>query len=469
MTQLWPYFEELCNIPRPSKAESKAVDYVLEFARKHALEVVPDTGGNVLLRKPGSIGREHHPTVALQSHLDMVCQKHPDLDFDFHTQSIPWYRDEDWILTRGTTLGADNGIGVAAMLAVLADLSLQHPPLEALFTIDEETGMTGAKSFPGGRLQAKVMLNLDTEDDREITIGCAGGVDVSGQASYPEESVSASILWRLELAGLTGGHSGMDIHLGRANANKLMVRLLRAWPEARIHKLEGGGLRNAIPREATAWVSLGSGDPSARLQEILAEWTREFASTDPNLRLTWQPEAQVGPVPVVGLDFQRRLLAALSALPNGIYRLCPEMPGLVQTSNNLACLKLEGGRFDAHCLCRGSLDSEKMDMAAAISSALELIPAQVEMSGHYPGWQPQANSPLVQQMSSLYQKIFKEVPQVGACHAGLECGILGQNYPDLTMVSFGPNIRGAHSPQERVQVSSVAKFWQFLTALLEEL
>lgn len=469
---LWHNFVALNAVPRPSKQEGRVIAFMEQFAHSLGLPIEKDSTGNLVIRKPASPGREDRPVVALQAHLDMVCQKNTGSDFDFSQEGIRMILEGDWVRADGTTLGADNGIGVAAIMAVLAAKDLAHPPLEALFTVDEETGMTGAQGLQPGVLRAQVLLNLDTEDEDELTIGCAGGVDIVGEGAYTPESADLPLL-EIRISGLSGGHSGMDIHLGRANANKLMNRLLlqasRRFP-LRLSSLDGGGLRNAIPRESRARVGLPShflADFQAWMQEFSQTVAAELATTDRDFCLRW--EAISGQAQFLGANFQGRFLRALYALPCGIYRLSPEVEGLVQTSNNLARVQVENGKFTVACLGRGSLDSEKMDLAQAVASALELAGATVEFLGAYPGWTPRPTSSLVQIMSELYRRKFHADPKVKACHAGLECGILGQNYPNLEMISLGPNIRGAHSPDERVQVSSVERFWGYLVLVLESL
>lgn len=469
---VWNYFSDLNAVPRPSKKEERVIAFMLDFGRKLGLETSCDEIGNVLIKKPASPGRVGRPTIALQSHLDMVHQKNSDTEFDFMSQGIEMFLEEDWVKAQGTTLGADNGIGVACVMAVLASKELEHPPLEALFTVDEETGMTGAKGLKGGLMEAKYLLNLDTEDDRELCIGCAGGVDVVAKGEYPTTPVPKDYTAaKLQLSGLTGGHSGMDIHLGRGNANKLMNRvLLRAVVECRalLVDIDGGGLRNAIPRESKATIVLPL-EHQDRLKQIVEDLEvtlqREYASTDPSLSLSVVlREASSGQA--ASAETSLAFLRALYSLPNGIYRLSPEVEGLVQTSGNLARVLMGEGSFEVACLVRGSVDSEKIDMADAITCALQQIGAQVRQSGEYPGWAPKPESEVVQVMSGIYGELFGHSPHVMACHAGLECGILGKNYPQMEMISFGPNIRGAHSPDERVQVSSVQKTWRLLTETL---
>ncbi|NNC82383.1 MAG: beta-Ala-His dipeptidase, partial [Flavobacteriales bacterium] len=381
--------------------------------------------------------------------------------------------DGDWVKADGTTLGADNGIGVASIMALLSSDSIPHPPLEALFTIDEETGMTGAMELEGGHFEGKVLLNLDTEDDDELTIGCAGGIDVTARGNYEQEDCPEGHVGRkIKVAGLNGGHSGMDIDKGLGNANKLMNRILLEGEQIgiRVSNIDGGGLRNAIPRESFAHIAIPEQHGEA-LDEFFAQvggiLVDEYSSTDPDLELSL--EECDAPDQVMELGFQCQLLRAIQACPNGIYRMSPDVEGLVQTSNNLARVEAKDGAYEVLCLTRSSVDTEKMDEANAIASVFELIGAQVEMDGSYPGWTPKPGAEITKLMSRIYKERFDEEPHVLACHAGLECGILGQNYPDMEMISFGPNIRGAHSPDEKVQISSVQKYWGFLLETLEKM
>ncbi len=473
-TALWTNFAALNAVPRPSKQEERVIAFIKDFGENLGLPTQVDAAGNVIIKKPATPGRENRQTVVLQSHLDMVHQKNTATDFDFQTQGIRMYVEGDWVKAEGTTLGADNGIGVATIMALLQATDIPHPPLEALFTIDEETGMTGAKSLQGGLLAADIMLNLDTEDDDELTIGCAGGIDVTAEGDYLEVSVgSTHRAFALQIQGLSGGHSGMDIHKGLGNANKLMNRLLYTLDrklDLSIHAIDGGGLRNAIPRESTATVLVQT-TAEATLHQLVDELgttlQREYASTDPDLQITLSSAQAVEKV----LDpiFQRRLLQSIYACPSGIYRMSPDIADLVQTSNNLARVLVKDGQYRILCLTRSSVDSEKQDEVQAISSVFELLGATVTTDGAYPGWTPAPGSAIVRLMSDLYRERFAEEPQVKACHAGLECGILGTNYPDMEMISFGPNIRGAHSPDEKVQISSVQKFWDYLLATLQRI
>lgn len=471
---LWANFSALNAVPRPSKKEERVIAFIVQFGKQLGLPTYRDEVGNVIIKKPGSKGLEKRPAICLQSHLDMVHQKNANTVFDFDQQGIEMCVEGDWVKAKGTTLGADNGIGVAAIMSVLQAKDLAHPPIEALFTIDEETGMTGALNLKGGLLDAKYMLNLDTEDDRELTIGCAGGVDVTASGNYSEEELEEGFTaYRISVKGLTGGHSGMDIHLGRGNANKLMNRILAQATEkfgVRINQIDGGSLRNAIPRESFALIALPLKHQKAFLEFIGHKnniLKAEYKSTDPNLLLTAEPSEL--PKKVLSKVFESQLLKTIYACPCGIYRMSPDIDRLVQTSNNLARVLVKDGSYTIQCLTRSSVDSEKMDLANAIKACFELCGASIAFAGAYPGWTPQPDSELVKTMSALYKELHKDNAHVNACHAGLECGILGNNYAQMQMISFGPNIRGAHSPDECVQISSVQKFWSYLLEALKRL
>lgn len=471
---MWARFADLNAVPRPSKKEERVIAFMKDFGESLGLETVIDGTGNVIIKKPATPGMENRVTIVLQGHLDMVCQKNNDTDFDFETQGIDMYIDGDWVKARGTTLGADNGIGVATAMAILASDDIEHPAIEALFTVDEETGMTGAKGLEGGMLEGGILLNLDTEEDDEITIGCAGGVDVNISGSYDEVVVEEdSVAFRLSVKGLSGGHSGMDIHLGRGNANKLLNRLLLEATVTHgigVASIDSGGLRNAIPREGSAIITINEAaveELAVFMESRTAELKAEHSTTDPNLTVSLEPVER--PEKQLEEVFQDMLLRAVSACPHGIYRMSPDIVDLVQTSSNTARVLAENGEYKVQCLTRGSVDSEKMDMAIAIRSVFELIGADVKLTGEYPGWAPRPDAPIVKLMSALYQEMFGSKAPVMACHAGLECGILGTNYPDMQMISFGPNIRGAHSPDEKVQVSSVQKFWGYLMETLKRI
>jgi dipeptidase D len=465
-TALWNYFADLNAVPRPSKKEERVIHFIKSFGETLNLPTTVDEVGNVIIKKPATKGMEKKATVVLQSHLDMVHQKNSDTTFDFDTQGINMYIDGDWVKARGTTLGADNGIGVASIMTLLASTNIPHPALEALFTIDEETGMTGALAFKGGLLKGNIMLNLDTEEDNELTIGCAGGIDITASGGYRKVFPKNTAAFRITLKGLTGGHSGVDIHKGRGNANKLMNRFLLTLTEIcdiEISAIEGGSLRNAIPRESVADVLVADtiinqfNQEIAYFQDIL---NTEYGTTDPHANISI--EKIKTPKLVLSNAFQHKILRAIYACHNGIYRMSPDIAGLVQTSNNLARVEVNSGTYDIKCLTRSSVDSEKIDLKMAITAVFDMLGAKVTYGGSYPGWTPKPTSPIVQLMSDLYFEKYKEKPNVCACHAGLECGILGTNYPNMQMISFGPNIHGAHSPDEKVQISSVQKYWNYL-------
>lgn len=471
---LWNHFADLNAVPRPSKKEEQVIAFMTQFGESLGLETKVDAAGNVIIRKPATPGMESRVPIVMQSHLDMVHQKNNDTTFDFATQGIDMYIDGDWVKARGTTLGADNGLGVASIMTILASDDIPHPAIDALFTIDEETGMTGAIALQGGMLQGKILLNLDTEDDDELTIGCAGGIDVTATGSYKEESLPAGYVGRkITVKGLTGGHSGMDIHRGRGNANKLMNRLL--WTAAhevgiRIAGIEGGGLRNAIPRESVATVGVPAQQAEAFrsvINRLIPVITSEYQSTDPGI--TIEVADADTPAAVLPQSTAQALLNAVYSCPNGIYRMSPDIADLVQTSNNVARVEAKGGNYAVLCLTRSAVDSEKLDLAAAIEATFAQIGAQVTTAGSYPGWTPRPDAPIVSLMADTYRELFNAEPKVLACHAGLECGILGTNYPDMQMISFGPNIKGAHSPDERAQVSSLQKYWKLLLTTLERI
>jgi dipeptidase D len=469
-TALWNNFANINAVPRPSKKEERIIQFAKEFGEKLNLPTLVDEVGNVIIKKPATKGMEDRVTIVLQSHLDMVHQKNAATQFDFNTQGIEMLVDGDWVKANGTTLGADNGIGVASIMALLESTTIPHPALEALFTIDEETGMTGALSLKGGLLDGEIMLNLDTEDDDELTIGCAGGVDVTAIGKYESVAPKNAAAFNIAIKGLTGGHSGMDIHRGRGNANKIMNRLLLNLSndlQIEIASIDGGSLRNAIPRESVAVITVSDANKEALKKQIKnfeAIIKEEYHTTDPKLVVTI--EDTDAPKHVLQKDFQYKLVRSVYACPYGIYRMSPDIAGLVQTSNNVARVIVKEGAYQIQCLTRSSVDSEKIDLQDAITSTFELLGAEITATGSYPGWTPKPSAPIVKLMSDLYKERYHSEAKVSACHAGLECGILGTNYPDMQMISFGPNIKGAHSPDERVQISSVQKYWGFLLETL---
>ncbi len=470
-TAVWANFANLNAVPRPSKKEEKVISFMLDFGRKLNLETFEDQVGNVIIRKPGTKGLEDKRMITLQSHLDMVHQKNSDTNFDFDTQGIAMYLDGEWVKARGTTLGADNGMGVAAIMALLQSTDIPHPPLEALFTIDEETGMTGAMGLEAEVLKGSVLLNLDTEDDDEIDIGCAGGIDITAKRTYRQIPVKDDeIGFEISVSGLQGGHSGMDIHRGFGNANKIMNRLLYLAHESfdmSISSIDGGGLRNAIPRESRAIIVLSKSERDAFTDQF-QKWAEmikaELAVNEPQLSVSLSPQS----APELKMDpaDQDQVLKTIYGIHNGVYAMSASIADLVETSNNLARVNIHEGNIGVMCLTRSSVDTAKMDLARTLRAVFELGGFTVEFSGAYPGWNPNPDSEILTILKARYEALFNEEPNVVACHAGLECGILGQNYPEMDMISFGPTIRGAHSPDERVSVASVQKFWKFLLDIL---
>ena len=472
--ELWNKFADLNAVPRPSKKEDRVIEFMKQFGNRLGLETRVDHIGNVVIKKPATPGMEDRKPVILQAHLDMVHQKNNNTNFDFDTQGIEMYIDGDWVRARGTTLGADNGLGVASIMAILESTEIPHPEIEGLFTVDEETGMTGAKGLEPGSLKGEILLNLDTEEDDEIGIGCAGGVDVTATAQYPEKQTPReSAAFRITLGGLRGGHSGMDILKGLGNANKMMNRVLRGLFDttgASVSSIEGGGLRNAIPRESESIVTVRNADLEVFLKtfdNIHQELQGEYGTLEPGLRITCE-ETEV-PQKVMDQIAQQKLLQTISGTHNGVYRMSPEIEGLVEASNNLAKVTVGNGKIEIRCLTRSSVESSKHDLAASLSAVFDLAEFQVELSGDYPGWSPDRNSEVLQVVDQLYQELHGERAQIAACHAGLECGIIGDHFPQLDMISFGPTIRGAHSPDERASISSAQKYWNFLLKVLENI
>ncbi|TDW52415.1 dipeptidase D [Flavobacterium sp. 270] len=471
---LWNKFSDLNAVPRPSKKEDRVIEFMKNFGTSLGLETFEDEIRNVIIRKPATPGMENRKAIVLQGHLDMVHQKNADTVFDFDTQGIDMYVDRDWVRARGTTLGADNGLGVATIMAILESKDIPHPAIEALFTIDEETGMTGALNLKGGILQGQILLNLDTEEDDEIDIGCAGGIDVTATRTYHEEEVTeGSVGHIITVKGLNGGHSGMDINKGLGNANKIMNRLLFDAFEnfgLQVAEINGGSLRNAIPRESVAKVIISEMFDEAYIydmQEIINDIKTEYKTTEPNLSI----EIVKCDLPerVMDLGVQEGIIRAIYAAHNGVYRMSADMADLVETSNNIARVIVKDGKISIGCLTRSSVETSKFDLANALRSAFELVGCEVELSGSYPGWTPNVNSEILEVLKDIYEKQNNEKPKVVACHAGLECGILGTNYPEMDMISFGPTIHGAHSPDERASISSAQKYWKFVLEILSNI
>ncbi|WP_298313013.1 aminoacyl-histidine dipeptidase [uncultured Aquimarina sp.] len=472
--ELWNKFADLNAVPRPSKKEERVIAFMKDFGNSLGLPVEVDDVGNVLIKKPATSGMEDRKTVVMQSHLDMVHQKNADTVFNFDTQGIEMYVDGDWVRARGTTLGADNGLGVATIMAILESNNIVHPAIEALFTIDEETGMTGAMGLKPNWLQGDILLNLDTEEDDEIGVGCAGGVDVTAERTYKEEEIEdGKTAYTISVTGLNGGHSGMDIHKGLGNANKIMNRLLFDGFEnfgLRIHEIKGGSLRNAIPRESFATVVVDTIHSEAfkfETGELISTIKKELSLVDPNLSI--ELNSVDSPNKVMELGVQEGVLKSLYAAHNGVYAMSLSIPDLVETSNNIAKVTIGGGNVKIECLTRSSVESTKLDLVNKLRATFELIGCEVTMDGDYPGWAPNMNSAILKVLDELYQKINGEKAHVAACHAGLECGILGQNYPDMDMISFGPTILGAHSPDERASISSAQKYWGFVKEILQNI
>ena len=470
---IWTHFEQFNEIPRGSKKESRAVAFVKKFGEDHGFYTHVDQVGNVILRKPASPGMENRKGVILQSHLDMVHQKNSDVDFNFDTDGIQSYIDGDWVTAKGTTLGGDNGIGVATILSVFDDDNIKHGPIEALFTIDEETGMTGAFALEGGQLEGSILLNLDSEDEGELFIGCAGGIDNTITFAYQAEKVPEKFsAFKIAVTGLKGGHSGCDIQLDRGNANKIMNRVLLAVSsitDISICKIDGGSLRNAIPRESFAWVAVSDADA---FNKIISEQNhilkKEFHVSDPGVSVSAEPTTKQNEM--LPADLTQRLLFAIDAAPNGLYAMSQDMEGLVETSTNLARVLIEAGKGTIMFLTRSSVDSRKMDLSRIIASTFHLLGnCEIEAKGSYPGWEPNPDSSILKVCKEGYHKMFGNVPKVMAIHAGLECGILGRNYPGMDMISFGPTIKNPHSPDEKVNIPTVQKFWKYLLYTLENI
>ena len=474
---IWEQFDDITRVPRPSKKEQKIIEWLVAFAQKHNFEYQTDETGNVVMRKPATAGFEGRPAVILQSHMDMVCEKNSDVEFDFENDPIRTKIDGEWVRAEGTTLGADCGIGMAAALAVLLDNSLEHPAIEALFTVDEETGLTGAFGLGEGMLTGKYLVNLDSEDEGELFIGCAGGIDTVARMDYDLEATPEGYAFvRLEVGDLLGGHSGDDIDKGRANSNKLLARFLyNACDTFQIvlSKFDGGNLRNAIPREAYAIVGVpaeSKEDFEERYLEFGQMMMEEFKHTEPRMRFAVS-DVEVVPTKVMTNDELCYFLLALVGLPNGILGMSFAMPGLVETSSNLASVKFDTEKeiITVTTSQRSSVESAKLYASQTIESVFYLAGFDVQHSDGYPGWAPNPDSKLLAETVQCYRDLFGAEPKVRAIHAGLECGLFLEKYPHLEMVSFGPTLRGVHSPDERLEISTVDKFWKLLVELLKRI
>ena len=472
---LWNYFEEICRVPRASKKEEKIRNYLLDFAARHNLPAKTDEAGNLVITKPAWPGREGAPVVVLQTHLDMVCEKNADSPHNFDTDPILPVISGDWVVADGTTLGADCGIGIAAQLAILESTDILHGPVECLFTVDEETGLTGAYSLGNDFISGNILLNLDSEDEGELFIGCAGGIDTVITMKYNTEIAGTGYsTFQVSVSGLEGGHSGDDIHKGRGNANKILSRFLLVQSVEsglRLSEFNGGNLRNAIPREAYAIVSV----PDGARERFNAAWSRfaddlrfEYQFTEPGLSFRIE-EKPLNPM-VTDIQSQTMLLNSLMACPHGVLEMSSRMAGLVETSTNLASVKFtEGNRIVITTSQRSEIESRKQMAASMVESVFSLAGAEVLHTDGYPGWTPDPDSDILKHTMASYEKLFGNFPVVRSIHAGLECGLFKEKYPHLDMVSFGPTIKGAHSPSERVNIPSTMKFWQLLVDVIENL
>jgi dipeptidase D len=472
--KVWFYFEEICKVPRPSKKEGKIKEYLLAFGKKLGLETITDEAGNVLIRKPATKGKEGIRAVILQSHMDMVCEKNSDTTHDFENDPIQPFISDGWVKAKGTTLGADDGIGMAAQLAFLAAKDIEHGPVECLFTVDEETGLTGAFAIKPGFLKGKILLNLDSEDEGQLFIGCAGGKDTQATFTYQKEKPHQNLIaFKIMISGLNGGHSGDDINKGLANSNKLLNRLLWKCSQfgIRISSIDGGNLRNAIPREANAIITVPESSKS-NLHRYIANYEtiirNEYKATEKNIKISIESVSL--PDFVIDAQTTDNLLNALYACPHGVIGMSAEMPGLVETSTNLATIKMEGdNQIKIGTSQRSSVDSAKQDIVDMVSSVFLLANARIQQGEGYPGWQPNLSSEILKITKESYQKLFKVEPKVLAIHAGLECGLIGEKFPKMDMISFGPTLRGVHSPDERLNIQTVGKFWDLIIEVLKNI
>jgi dipeptidase D len=471
---VWENFYKLTQVPRPSKKEEKIQSFMMDFGKSLGLVTERDSVGNILIRKPATPGMENRKGVIFQGHLDMVPQKNSGTPHDFEKDPIDAWIDGDWVRARGTTLGADNGIGVACAMAVLEAKNLVHGPIEALFTCDEETGMTGALGLQPGWLKGDILLNMDSEEEGELYVGCAGGINAEIEFEYDEVIVPDDVMpFKLVISGLKGGHSGLDINLGRGNANKLLIRFLKYATrelDVRLADINGGGMRNAIPREAVA-VILVPEDNIAPLKKAVkryeAIYKNELGAVEPTLSFVIE-ETEV-PKSLIEERVQDDLIDSIYGCPNGVIRMSDGMAGMVETSTNLSTIKSSKGVIFVKCLLRSSVDSAKDDLVEQVDSVFALGGAMVSFDGAYPGWKPNMDSQILAQMKEIYQTKFGRIPAVLGIHAGLECGILGAVYPDWDMISFGPTMRSPHSPDERVNIPSVQKFWDFLVEVIKNI
>ncbi len=473
-SRLWYFFQEICKIPRPSKKEEKIAAFIVAFGEKHGLETIVDQTGNILMRKAATAGMENRKSVVLQSHIDMVCEKNSDTLHDFEVDPIQPYMDGEWVKARGTTLGADDGIGVATQLALLESKDISHGPIECLFTIDEETGLTGAFGLKSDLLKSSILLNLDSEDEGEIFIGCAGGIDTLVTLNYSKVAVGSNMAgYIIKVAGLKGGHSGDDINKGLGNANKILNRIL--WEanrkfELRLSKIDGGNLRNAIAREAMAIVTVPNRFASEfekDVQQYHHTIRHEFKTTEPGLNV--QIKSHGLPDSLFDIATQERLLNALYACPHGVMAMSADIPNFVETSTNLASVKTEENKIVISTSQRSSVESARSDIANMVVAVFNLAGAKSKHSDGYPGWTPNPKSEVLDIARAAYQRLFNAEPKVLAIHAGLECGLIGEKYPGMDMISYGPTIKGAHSPDERLKIDTALKFWDLTLEILKQI
>lgn len=470
-TVIWQHFDAINAIPRASNNEEQIINYMIAFGKSLDLETSVDAIGNVIIKKPATEGKENNKIVTLQGHLDMVHQKEATSNFDFATEGIQMYVNGDWVKAKETTLGADNGIGVAAIMAVLSSNDLEHPPIEALFTIDEEKGMTGAMALTENQLQGKFLLNLDSEEDDEITIGCAGGVDVEINGKYDVKILDAKEhkLYEISISGLAGGHSGVDIHLNRANAILVLTECLNeltATLDCRLHSFHMGTLTNVIPRNGAAIIAVREDKLfgfTRGLEAITKQLKNKYVATDPDLKIKAVPSENSSGV--MDVQTQAALFSSILKIPNGVFTMTEGVEGLVQSSNNISIINVGAGTYHIACHTRSSVDAERDELVHLLRDCFSF--AKVEEIGPYPGWEPKPNSELLAIAKNCYTDLNGIPPAIKSIHAGLECGILSGTFPHMQMISFGPNILGAHSPEERLQISSTQKFWKFLNKILQ--
>jgi len=472
---VWSAFEEICEVPRPSKKEDKIIEFLLAFGKKNGLETKRDEIGNVLIKKPATQGKENLPIVVLQSHMDMVCEKNNDTEHDFDNDSIQPVIDGDWVKAKGTTLGADDGIGMAAEMAILTSTDISHGPIECLFTVDEETGLSGAFALQPGFVEGNILLNLDSEDEGEIFIGCAGGIDSIATMTYQREKTPAGMFAaRLDVKGLLGGHSGDEINKGRGNSNKILNRFIWEFNNkygVRLAHFDGGNLRNAIPREAHAVVVVESKYKEqlrAEFNIYAAEMERVWEVTEPKIK--FELDSMDTPKEVLIKEDSDRLLKAVYGCPHGVFTMSYKMPGMVETSTNLASVKfLDDNKIQIVTSQRSDVDSEKYNLAQMVESVLSLAGFDVIHSDGYPGWAPNPNSKILKVAADSYKRLFGKDAVVRSIHAGLECGLFLEKYPAMDMVSFGPTLRDVHSPDERINIETVDLFWKHLVDIIESI